>query len=492
MSNKHSNGSGQTELISGDPPQTMSLRNSTERRGPSLPIEQVAIADLMPHPANARTHSKKQIRQIAASIERFGFNGVVVVNGSNVIIAGHGRVEAAKLIGLVTLPCVRVAHLTPAEERAYVLADNKLGLNSGWDRARLSIELEELSLVLPSLEAPLDVSITGFEPGEIDTLMGDHIDNDADPLDEAAFAVDDQTPVTHRGDLWHLGKHGLICGDTRDPAVYARLMARRQVAMVITDAPYNVPVQGHVGGRGKVRHDEFAFASGEMSDAEYRRFLIASLGGMADVCRPGALIYSFMDWRHVETLLEVGRALDLLLRNICVWSKTAPGQGSFYRSAHELVCVFQKPGGKSLNNIAQGKFGRSRTNVWTFAPPNKFKGADDPLSGHPTPKPVAMIAEAIKDASARGDIVLDGFLGSGTTILAAEKVGRIGLGIEFEPIYCDLSIRRWQHYTGRDAILGETGQTFDEVRATRSFADGVPSVVGSSSAASPLCIRRAN
>jgi DNA modification methylase len=456
-----------------------------------LPIEQVAIADLKPHPANARTHSKKQIRQIAASIERFGFNGVVVVNGSNVIIAGHGRVEAAKLLGLVTVPCSRVSHLTPEEERAYVLADNKLALNSGWDRGQLSVELEELSMVLPSLDAPLDVSITGFEAGEIDALLGDHVDNDADPMDEAAFGIDDQAPVTHSGDLWHLGKHGLVCGDARDPAVYARLMAGRQADMVASDPPYNVPVQGHVGGRGKVRHGEFAFASGEMSDAEYRRFLIASLGGMADVCRPGALLYSFIDWRHVQIVLEVGRALDLSLRNICVWSKTAPGQGSFYRSAHELVCVFQKPGAQALNNIAQGRFGRSRTNVWTFAPPNKFKGTDDPLSGHPTPKPVAMIAEAIKDASARGDIVLDGFLGSGTTILAAEKVGRIGLGVEFEPIYCDLSIRRWQHYTGRDAILEETGQTFDEVRAARSSADGTRSV-GSSPAGSPLSRRRAN
>lgn len=246
--------------------------------------------------------------------------------------------------------------------------------------------------------------------------------------------------------------------------------------MAITDPPWNVEVIGHVGGRGKRQHAEFAFASGEMSGRQYRRFLASSLKRLIVACKDGALIYVFIDWRHIEVLCEVGRTQGLLMRNLCVWNKTVPGQGSFYRSAHELVVVFQKLGAAPVNNIALGKFGRSRTNVWTFASPNKFKHEDDPLSGHPTPKPVAMIAEAIKDASTRRGIVLDGFLGSGTTILAAEKVERLGYGIEYEPAYCDLAIRRWQEFTRKDAILAATGQSFDAVRTERGAeAEGLPS-----------------
>lgn len=245
--------------------------------------------------------------------------------------------------------------------------------------------------------------------------------------------------------------------------------------MVITDPPYNVRVRGHVGGRGKVRHGEFAFASGEMSNADYRSFLLASLKPMVEACRGGALVYVFIDWRHIQVLCEVGNTLGFELVNICAWNKPSPGQGSFYRSANEFVAVFQKAGGPLTNNISLGRHGRSRTNVWTFGVPNKFKSSDDPLSGHPTPKPVALISEAIKDASARRSIIIDGFLGSGTTILAAEKVGRIGYGVEFEPRYCDLAIERWQNFTGKDAVLAETGQPFEEVKATGRPVSPVPS-----------------
>ncbi|MBN9079794.1 MAG: ParB N-terminal domain-containing protein [Rhizobiales bacterium] len=428
-------------------------------------IEHLAPGQLTPHPANARTHSKKQVRQIADSLRRFGFNAPIIINGGNMIIAGHGRVEAAKLLELQTVPCFRVTHLADAEERAYVLADNQIGLNSGWDRALLATQLSALTFELPELELPSDISITGFEPGEIDALLSDHEDEGRDPVDEVDLPRVGGPVVTRRQDLWLLGEHRLACGDCRDPLIWQLLMQQRTADMAITDPPYNVKVQGHVGGRGKVRHGEFAFASGEMSHNEYRSFLLSSLRPMADGCRDGALLYCFVDWRHVEMLCEVGRTLGIVLVNICVWNKSWPGQGSFYRSAHEFVAVFQKPGGPIKNNIELGRYGRSRTNVWTFAPPNKFKSADDPLSGHPTPKPIAMIAEAIKDASSRRSIVIDGFLGSGTTILAAEKVGRIGYGIEFEPAYCDLAITRWQNFTGKDAFLAQTGEAFNELMA---------------------------
>jgi DNA modification methylase len=443
-------------------------------------IEQIPPGQLKPHPSNAKTHSKKQIGQIGRSVKRFGFQNPVIINVDNIVLAGHGRVEAAKLLGMSRIPCLRVIGLSDVEERAFVIADNKIAANGGWDRGILAESLQALMLELPQLEIPEDLSITGFESGEIDAIMADHELSADDTADHVAIAPADSPTVTRRGDLWLLGDHRLVCGDARDSAAFDKLMGSRCADVAIIDPPWNVEVTGHVGGRGNRQHAEFAFASGEMSTRQFRRFLAASIKRLIAVCRDGALIYVFIDWRHVETVCEVGRTLGLPLRNICVWAKTSPGQGSFYRSAHELVAVFQKPGAPAVNNIALGKFGRSRTNVWTYAPPNKFKNPDDPLSGHPTPKPVAMIAEAVKDSSHRGGIVLDSFLGSGTTILAAEKVGRLGFGIEYEPVCCDLSIRRWQAFTGKDAILPATGQTFDEIAAAAQLA-GPPALSEGSS-----------
>lgn len=428
-------------------------------------IEQIAIDDLRPYPANVRTHSKKQIKQVAASIALFGFNGVVVVNAGNMIIAGHGRVEAAKLLGLSHVPCFRLTHLAEAEERAYAIADNKIAINAGWDREALSAELFELSPLLLSLESPVEIDITGFEMGEIDALLADHQDVEQEPVEEPVAQPSE--PVTRPGDLWLLGKHRLLCADALDANSYARLLGDAAIGLVICDPPFNVRITGHVGGRGKRKHEEFAFASGEMGKAEFSAFLRTFLEHTIRVCRKGALIFCFMDWRSIGALCAVGEAIGLELINICIWNKPTPGQGSFYRSAHEMIAVFRKPGAASANNIELGRYGRSRTNVWTYASPNKFKKADDLLSGHPTPKPIAMIADAIKDASNRGDIVLDSFLGSGTTILAAEKVGRRGYGIEYEPGYCDLSILRWQQFTGRDAVLATTGQSFSEIWEAR-------------------------
>ena len=455
----------------GKAPSTAAMADGSHR------VEHLPPSRLKPHPSNPRTHSRKQIQQVAASIARFGFNAVVVINGDGMILVGHARAAAAKLIGLQTVPCIRVGHLTAAEERAYLLADNKLALNSGWDTALLADVLAELSIELPTLEVPLDVTVTGFDPGEIDAVLTDHEEEPRDPADDLP-----DTPssgiVTRSGDLWLLGRHRLLCGDARAACSYVTLMEGELAAQAITDPPWNVRVNGHVGGRGRRKFEEFVLASGEMSDSEFEDFLQTSIGSMTMSVRAGGLIYVFSDWRHIEMVCRVGRGLDLQLINLCVWNKPSPGQGSLYRSTHELICVFRKPGGSTANNVALGRYGRSRTNVWTFASPNKFAKVDDLLAKHPTPKPVAMIAEAIKDSSRRGEIILDPFHGSGTLIMAAEKVGRRGYAMELEPSYVDLAIWRWKEFSHNDAILASTGQTFEEVAAERLATTGSGSAGG--------------
>ena len=438
----------------------------------SASLKHVPPSQLKPCARNARTHSKKQIGQIAKSIDEFGFNNPILVDANYEVIAGHGRLAAANQLGLNEVPVVCLSHLNAAEKRAYILADNKIALNAGWDSELLASELEELAELLPELD--LDLDITGFETGEIDALLTDH------ETSEPRQRLEDEVPdlrdqhVAKSGDTWQLGPHRLLCGDARDASSIAALMGEEQARMVLSDPPYNVKIAGHVGGRGNTKHQEFAFASGEMTDEEFGDFLSRALVTMRDQSHIGAVLYIFMDWRHIELLLSVGRKLDLDLRNICVWSKTTPGQGSFYRSAHELCAVFAKPGESPVNNVQLGRFGRNRSNVWSYPGVNTFqarKGGD--LSLHPTVKPVGMIADAIKDASKRGDVVLDPFLGSGSTLIAAEKVGRRCFGVEYEPGYIDVAIRRWQQFTGKDAVLlhrdviddvGDAeGKTFDEL-----------------------------
>jgi DNA modification methylase len=326
----------------------------------------------------------------------------------------------------------------------------------------------------------MDLEITGFDTGEIDIVLSDHAEPPSARGDEDAVIAPAEYSVTQPGDIWQLGRHRVLCGDARDTDALSALFQGEVAALVLTDPPYNVPIQGHVGGRGQTKHAEFAFASGEMSDEEFEKFLSDAMSATLGHTCAGALLFLFMDWRHIEILLAAGRKLDLSLKNICVWNKTTPGQGSFYRSAHELIAVFTQRGAASTNNVQLGKFGRNRSNVWTYPGVNAFearKGGD--LSLHPTVKPVAMIAEAIKDASKRGEIVLDPFLGSGTTVLAAEKVGRQCYGVEYEPRYVDVTIRRWQQATGKDAVLlhrqsgsgdecSETGRSFDELCAEAS------------------------
>ncbi len=436
----------------------------------SLKITQQSPAALRPRATNPRTHSKQQIRQIANSIERFGFTNPVLVDRTGGIVAGHGRIEAAKLLGIETVPTIRLEDLTEAEIRAYVIADNKLAENAGWDRELLAIEFQGLL----ELDLDFDVTITGFETPEIDILIGElHATEEADPADEAP-EPEDGPPVTRAGDIWYIGKHRLICGDATDPEVYARLLDGAEAQMIFTDPPYNVPIEGHVSGLGKVKHREFAMASGEMSEAEFTAFLANVVRNQASHSAEGAIHFVCMDWRHLGEVLAAGKSAYSVLKNLCVWAKTNGGMGSLYRSQHELVFVFKAGTGPHINNVELGRHGRYRTNIWSYAGINSFgKDRDAELALHPTVKPVKLVADAILDCSKRRGIVLDPLAGSGTTLIAAEKTGRRGYGIELDPRYCDVIVRRMAGALKVEAIHVASGKPFAEIERERAAAAAV-------------------
>lgn len=445
-------------------------------RGFACEIERRDIDSLRPNPKSARMHSKRKIKDLAKAIKAVGFIGVIVVDESGMILAGHARHAAAKLLRMKAVPTICVTGLSDELIRAFVLADNKFSERAGWNREILAGELDELSILLPSLD--LDITPTGFELGEIDVLLADIGAEKPEPEDRLPPTAG--PAVTRRGDLWILGKHRVLCGDAREPADYARLMKGELAATVFTDPPYNVRISGHVQGRGRVRHDEFAFASGEMSDAAFRSFLSTCLGSAAAVSRDGAVHFVCMDWRYIDVLMAVGRNTYSAMLNLVVWNKTNPGQGSFYRSQHELIGVFRVGEAPHQNNVELGKHGRNRGNVWTYSGVNSFgAGREDALAMHPTVKPVALVADAMRDCSSKGDIVLDPFLGSGTTVMAGEKIGRRCLGLEYEPAFVDVAVRRWQAYTKFDAILDGDGRTFDEIAGERLKANERPTLPAS-------------
>lgn len=427
------------------------------------PIAMVPLRDLRPAPRNARTHSKKQIRQIAASMGRFGVINPIIVDANGRIVAGHARAEAAKLLGLPFVPVIRISHLNEAEIRAYMLADNKLAANAGWDREQLAIELEELQITLPQIG--LDLDITGFEAAEVDLLLGDMASSKTDPSDELPSLPD--RAVTQRGDLWRLGKHWLLCADARDTEALRRVMDGQQAAAVFCDPPYNVRMRS-IGGRGRIRHQDFAVASGEMNRVQFQGFLAVTLGLAARFSRQGAVHFVCMDWRHIVDLIEAGREVYGEMLNLVVWNKSNAGQGSFYRSQHELIAVFRVGETGHRNNVELGRFGRNRSNVWTYAGVNTFgRNRLEQLAMHPTVKPVAMVADALLDCTVRGDNVLDSFGGSGTLVLAAEKVGRRAHVLEIDPRYVDVAIARWQAETKLEATLADDGRSFEVVAKAR-------------------------
>lgn len=416
------------------------------------------VASLRPYARNARVHSKKQVKQIAASIERFGFVNPVLISDDGEIIAGHGRVKAARLLGLKTVPTLVLSHLTEAERRAYVLADNKLALNAGWDSEILAIELQGL------IDLDFDVELTGFSLAEIDLTLDRAADADPSAVDAPEDVIPDAGPaVSRQGDLWLLGRHRVLCGDARSADDFATLMEGERADIVFTDPPYNVKIDGNVTGLGKVRHREFAFASGEMSEAEFTAFLERTMGNVAAHMREGAIAFVCIDWRHMGELLTAGRSAFTELKNVIVWNKTNGGLGTFYRSKYELIFAFKQGTDPHTNSFGLGETGRYRTNVWDYAGISSLGGdRAAELAMHPTVKPVGLIADALRDCSRRGEIVLDAFGGSGSTLIAAEKTGRAARLIEYDPLYCDTIVRRWQAYTGKQAVLVGTGETFED------------------------------
>lgn len=424
-------------------------------------IELVDPGSLTANSKNARTHTPKQISQIGASIAKFGFLNPILCDENLIVLAGHGRLEAACALGLKQVPIIRLAHMSEADKRAYMLADNRLAELSGWDKA---IRNEELSYLL---ESEYSFEVTGFELSDIDLGLGT---KDTGVLsDEPVVHLPDphRDAVSRKGDLWLIGNHRLIVGDARDPEVWDRLMAdSSNAAMVISDPPYNVPIDGHVSGLGKHRHREFAIASGEMSEAEFTQFLRSVFRLCVMHSANGSIHYHFMDHRHMREIIDAAEGVYSQRKQLIVWNKSNASNGTFYRSKHELIFVFKSGKAKHKNNFGLGETGRYRANVWDSPGANvPRKGRDKDLSDHPTVKPVAMIADAMLDCSDPGDVICDPFLGSGTMLHAAEITGRRGFGIEIDPLYADTIIRRLREI-GLKAIH-EDGRYFDEVAAER-------------------------
>jgi DNA modification methylase len=430
-----------------------------------LVVQQRAVTDLKPNPRNPRTHSATQIRWIAKSIRRFGWTNPILIDDEGRVLAGHGRVKAAKLLGLRRVPTIRIEGLSKAQIRAYVIADNKLAELAGWDTELLALELGELV----KLDLDFDLTAIGFDTPELDLLLTSHGKSTPDSADDVPEPVQTSGPaVTQPGDLFLLGKNRILCGDALDPRSYRRLMERQRADVVFTDPPYNVRIAGHVSGLGRVRHREFMMASGEMSEAEFAGFLETAIRNLVAFSTDGSLHYIFMDWRHLSELVSAGRQAYTKLVNIAVWVKTSAGMGSLYRSQHEFVAIFKNGHRAHVNNVMLGRHGRHRSNVWMYPGANTFGAARaEMLTVHPTSKPIELIADALLDCSRRGDTVLDPFSGVGSTIIAAERTGRRAYALEIDPLYVDATLRRWQKITGEQPVHAATGLTFNDLSTRR-------------------------
>lgn len=438
--------------------------------GGPLSITYRNLHDLKLDPKNPRLHTKKQVGQIARSIEAFGFVVPVLVGAKGNLLAGHGRVLAAQSLGITQVPTIVIENLSESQVRAFMIADNRLTENAAWDERLLAEQLKTLS----ELDLNFSVEITGFEMTEIDLLiegLEPGHEGKQDPAD-AVPEICTSLQVSHSGDFWLLDRHRVICANALDESSYKIALQDRRAAMVFADPPYNVPIAGHAGGLGKIQHRNFKMATGEMSELQFRDFLSQTFVLLVRYSTKGSLNFICIDWRHLNELLAAGRHAYSELKNVCVWVKDNAGMGSLYRSQHELVFVFKSGKDAHRNNVQLGQYGRYRTNVWHYPGVNSFSRRTyegNLLELHPTVKPVALVADAVLDCTVRNDIVLDPFLGSGTTVIAAERTGRICVGIEIDPIYVDTSIRRWQAFTGREAVNATRGKSFNELEGEVTY-----------------------
>ncbi len=440
-----------------------------------LSVEYRRLSELRAYERKLRVHPAKQRAKMQASLARYGQLLPVLIDHENVIIDGHLVVEMLSEVGADQAAVVVIKNRNPAEIKAIRLMLNRLPQDGGWNNTDLKAEFEDL------LAVSFDMSLTAFDTPEIDMALSID-DPSSGEVEDAPPKPADGPTVAQPGEIWALGDHRVACGDARDAQLLARLMDGASAQTVFTDPPYNVRIGGFVVGKG--RHREFGFASGEMSKPEFTAFLTEVMtlldAGLAD----GAVAFVCMDWRHVEELLAAVNAVGLTMLNLCVWSKTNPGMGSLYRSQHELVFVLKKGAAPHLNNVELGKHGRARSNLWTYRGMSSFGADRDALLGsHPTVKPVALVADAIKDVSRRRDLVFDPFLGSGTTLVAAHRTGRRCYGVELDPAYVDVIIRRWEAETGGAAVLMSSGETFETCSEVRqSLASPVALLAGPGSA----------
>ena len=436
-----------------------------------LTIEYLPVASLRLDPENARLHSDQQVRQIATSIETFGFNVPVLVDANSQVVAGHGRLLACKLLSIADVPVVRLAQLSEGQRRAFMIADNRLTENSKWDNRLLAKQLMTLS----QTELDFSVEVTGFGMGEIDVMIENLAAADRCKDDPADAIPDSRTKpqVTQAGDLWALGRHRVYCGDARSEVSYSALMKDCRAQMVFTNPEYNNPIDGYVTGPRKIHQRESMPASGQMSPSEFTTFLMTIFAQMVRNTLDGTMHFICIDWRRLDEVISAARSIYSEFNDVCVWVKDVAGQGSLYRSQHELVFVFKSGVKSQRNNIQLEKHGRVRTNVWRYPRVNSLSRTSNEASWsivRSTIKPVKLVVDAILDCTARGSVVLDPFLGSGSTLIAAQRSGRCCYAMELEPAYVDKAVRRWQRYTGLTAIYEATGESF--AQREKEIADG--------------------
>lgn len=452
-----------TNIVKFDTPPTP---NSGLHHNLRLECSYVPTNSVLPPERALRKYSKRQMAVLKASISEYGFVRPILTGSDHRIIAGQGSWLAAKELGLGEVPIVIASHLTPEQARLYTMMDNRSAELSTWDNELLRLELGDLLSLNLSGALDLNIELSGFTTAEVDKHLHVDFGEDKEKIPEVEAAA-----ITQLGDGYKLGGHHFICGNALEEDSYVRLMGHECAQMVFADAPYNVKIDGNVSGQGKKRHREFAMASGEMSQEQFIAFLTTVFTHLVAYSIDGSIHYQCMDWKHLGELLAAGRAAYTEFKNLCVWTKDNAGMGSFYRSQHELVFVWKSGEASHINNFGLGETGRWRSNVWRYAGRNSFgKDRDEALASHPTVKPLSLVADAIRDCSKRGGIILDPFAGSGTTLIAAEMTGRRARLIELDPLYCDVIVRRWQRRTGNAAVHVTTGLTFDELAEERGAA----------------------
>ena len=429
---------------------------ATKTTGGDLTFEYVSIDDLSLPARTLSQPNDRQHRQLMASIAEFGFIAPLVISRGNEVIVGEKRLAAARELGLTHVPVVRANTLTPLQIRQYRIADNRLNELRLWDADALKAELDEIIVLDPDV----NIEALGYEVAEFDVAV-QVVTEGEDPADISPEPPAE--PQSRPGDIWEIDGHRLGCGDARDADFLHQLLGADRPSCVFADPPFNRKVIGDLGGKGRIKHPEFVMASGEMSEATFQQFQIDWLVQAVAVAQPGALIYVASDWRALHATLTAAQAAGLEQINFCTWELTSPRLGSFYRSACEYFPVWRKPGGKSRNNVMLGRSGRHRSNCWHYPGANSFGAGRATLHLHPTVKPLALVMDVLLDCTARGEVILDPFSGSGTTLLAAQRTGRKARVVELDPRYVDVAVRRYQDVFGRTPRLQGSGLTLDEL-----------------------------